>query len=244
MSSFPACFRWLRVTMVAALATCVLAAGCGGDKSGGPTGRPEDVVGGAVDKTLAAGTARIIITAPGADARGAIDFAAHAGQLSVTTPTDPKPAALIIAAGVGYAKSAGPSTRLAGAIPEALHGADPWADIDLIRGAVHIRSDGGNEVSGHSTIAYTLTVDPAQAVETTPTARQGDVRAALHGRSAPFTMRVWIDSMLLLRRIEVPTDFQATTPQTRIDGQPVAADIDYVTFGVTLGPITPPQTGG
>lgn len=219
---------------------------CGGDKSGGPLGTPEAIVTKAPDTTLAAGTAQILITAPQAAATGVVDLATRSGTLSVTAAGQAKAAALVISAGAGYVKSSTDPAYvpLGGPLPQVLQGGDPWADIDLVRGTVHILSDGGGEVDGASTIGYTLTVDPQQAIETTPPARQAELRSVLAGRSALFMMDVWIDSQFRIRRIEVPYrfDFKGTTPPTRIDGLNVATDVDLVTFGVPSAPVTSPPT--
>ena len=237
--------RFARV-VVATVALISVSAGCGGDKSGGPVGTPEDIVTRAPDKTLAAGTAEIIISAPTAAATGVVDLANHRARLSLAAPGSARPAELLVAGEHGYVKIGDTYTRLDAAVPEVLRGGDPWADIDLVRGAVHIRSDGGGEVRGLSTIGYTLTIDPQQAISTTPPARQDALRAVLQGRTAQFQMAVWIDRDLLIRRIEVATsfDFPKATPPTRIDGKTIAADIDFVRFGVPVAPVTPPLPGG
>ncbi len=219
-------------------------AGCGGDKSGGPIGAPDIVVGKAPDVTLAAGTARVIITAPTANAQGVIDLNAHDGRLALLAPGYPKAVDLVIVGGQGSVKA--PTvpryTALGTAVPKVLPSGDPWADIDLVRGTVHILSNGGGEVDGASTIGYTLTVDPQQAIETTPPARRDAVRAVLGGRRALFQMDVWIDSRLRLRRIEVPADFsfRAVTPPTRVDGATIATDVDFASFGVPAPAVTVP----
>lgn len=195
-----------------------IGAGCGGDRSGGPAGRPEDVVGRAPDVTLSAGTARIRINSPSATATGVIDFASRSGGLRVVAPGLPRPVNVAIANGNG--------------VPPALVGGDPFANIDLVRGVVHILSDGGAEVDGASTIRYTLTIDPQQAITVTPPARQAELQATLQGRTAMFMMDVWVDSKLLLRRVEVPTDLRALTPPTRVDRLPIATDVDFLAFGV------------
>jgi hypothetical protein len=219
-------------------------ASCGGDKTGGPLGAPEDVVGRAPDVTLAARTAEIFITAPSANARGVIDLAARDGRLAVLAPGHPVAADLLVVGGAGYVKGASESaySSLGTSLPQVLPGGDPWAAIDLIRGTVHILSNGGSAIEGASTIGYTITVDPQQAIDTTPTLRQPAVRAALGGRTAMFKMEVWIDSALHLRRIEVPADFsfKSTTPPTRVDGATIATDIDFVTFGVPAPAVSPP----
>jgi hypothetical protein len=229
--------------VIALIVTAALvAAGCGGDRSGGPSGHPEDVVGQAPDLTLAAGTARIRINAPAATAQGVVDLGTRTGRLTFSDLALGQAAQLVIAPGRSYAKaSAQPAwTPLTGTLPQALQGGDPFADIDLVRGTVHILSDGGAEVDGASTIRYTLTVDPQQALETTPPARQAELRQALQGRTATFMTDVWIDSKLLIRRVQVSTDLRAITPPTRDDRMPIATDVDYLTFGVPVAPVTPP----
>ncbi len=238
------------VTAVIAVAAVTIT-NCGGDKSGGPRGTPTDVVNQAPAATRAAGTARITINAPTAAANGVVDLKARSGRLTVTAARVAAPADLVVVAGTGYLVTQAPGTvtRLDAALPEVLRGGDPWAGLDLINGAVHIRSDGGNEVEGASTIGYTLNIDPQQAIDTTPPDRQPQVRAVLQGRTAMFQIRVWIDGQLRFRRIEVPTDLRLTTPATRVDRLPIAADVDFVAFGVPVGPVIAPlpplpQTGG
>jgi hypothetical protein len=217
-------------------------AGCSGDLSGGPSGRPEDVVGRAPDVTLAAGTAEIRINSPAASAQGVIDFATHTANLTVSDVTLSKPADLQIAGAKSYVRLASTSAWLPvdGSLPEALRGGDPFADLDLLRGTVHILSDGGGEVDGASTISYTLTIDPQQAITTTPPARQAELRAALQGRTALFMMQVWIDSTLRVRRVEVSTDLTATTQATRSDRYLIATDVDYLSFGVAAPQLAVP----
>jgi hypothetical protein len=234
-------FRPFHAVAISVLFLLVVAA-CGGDKSGGPSGAPDDVVTRAPDVTLSAGTARIRINSPSATASGVVDLRNESGRLSVSAPGVPKPAVLVISAGTGYVKQVTDAgfVRLDAAVPEVLRGGDPFADIDLIRGTVHILSDGGNEVDGASTIAYTLTIDPQQALSTTPPARQAELRAVLENRTALFPIEVWIDSTLHVRRVEVPTDLVPTTPPTRVDRLPIASDVDYDAFGVPVGPTPAP----
>jgi hypothetical protein len=228
-----------------AVAVIVLAVtACGGDHSGGPLGSPDDVVTHAVDVTLAANTARIRIDAPAANAQGAVDLGARSGHLTVYGTELDKQADLLISGGAGYIRRATDPGYIdvGAAVPAPLQGGDPFADIDLIRGTVHILSDGGEEADGASTIRYTLTIAPDQALSTTPPARQAALRAVLDGRTANFEMDVWIDSRLLVRRVQVPTNLKSLTPVTRVDGLPVATDVDYLSFGVPVAPVTPPST--
>lgn len=234
-----------RFGAAAILVLAVLAAAaCGGDRSGGPIGPPQDIVTQAPDRTLAARTAAITINAPAATAQGVVDLVARTGRLRVTDVTFGQPADVITVAGRSYAKRASDPgwSVIAATLPEALSGGDPFANLDLVRGTVHILSDGGAEVDGASTIRYTLTIDPQQAVTATPPARQAALRAALQGRTALFMMDVWIDSKFLIRRVEVATDLRPTTPSTRDDRLPIATDVDYVNFGVAVGSIQAPPT--
>jgi hypothetical protein len=215
---------------------------CGSAGSAGPTGSPQDVVTQAPDVTLAQATARININSPAAEARGVVDFRSRSGRLTVSATESTKPADLLIAGSVGYIKRVSdPGYLKVGAtVPPALSGGDPFAGLDLIRGTVHILSDGGSEVDGLSTIRYTLTIDPGQAVSTTPADRQAPLRQLLGGRTATFPIDIWIDSKLLVRRVEVPTDLAPTTPVTRVDRMPVATDVDYTAFGVPVPPVQAP----
>jgi hypothetical protein len=76
----------------------------------------------------------------------------------------------------------------------------------------------------------------------TPPARQGALSQLLGHRTASFPIRVWIDSKLLIRRVEVPTDLKPTTPATRVDRMTIATDVDYLAFGVPVAPLGPPVT--
>ncbi len=240
----------------------VALAGCGNASTAGPLGTPQAIISSAPDITLGAGTAKVLITSPSAQATGVIDLAAHNGQLTVATYTDRTPATVVIVGGTGYVQAT-PGTayvKLPGPLPlsmivnpqvladgsdQVLPNADPWADIDLLRGTVHILSDGGSEVEGASTIGYTLTIDPQQAIAMTPVARQAAMRALLAGRTTPFMITVWIDSAFRIRRIEVAAnfaapDFKGESPPTRDDGETIGSDVDFVSFAVPLPPVTVP----
>jgi hypothetical protein len=236
--------RATAIAVVIVAVTVLAVTSCGGDHSGGPLGSPEDVVTHAVDATIAARTAMIRIDAPAANAEGVVDLGVRSGHLTVFGTELDKPADLLISGGDGYIRRTTDPGYIAfgAAVPAPLEGGDPFADLDLVRGTVHILSDGGEEADGASTIRYTLTIAPDQALSSTPPARQASLRAVLDGRTANFDIDVWIDSKLLIRRVEVPTDLKPVTPVTRVDGLPVATDVNYLTFGVPVAPVTPPST--
>jgi hypothetical protein len=230
--------------LAVALLAVAVAAACGGDHTGGPAGAPEDVVTHARDVTLSAQTARIRIDAPAANAEGVVNLTTRSGQLTVSDPDLSKPSNLLISGGAGYIRRpTDPGYIDIGAVvPAALSGGDPFVDLDLIGGTVHILSDGGEEADGASTIRYTLTIAPDQALSETPPARQAALRQVLGGRTANFDIDVWIDSKLLVRRVEVPADLKPLTPATRVDRLPVATDVNYLSFGVPVPPVQPPPT--
>jgi hypothetical protein len=232
---------------VAAVAALTVAAtACGGDHTGGPTGAPEDVVTHALAVTMAAQTARIRIISPTTEADGVVDLATRSGQLTVSESDVgvTKPSDLLISGGDGYIKRpTDPGyVNIGAAVPTALRGGDPFADLDLVGGTVHILSDGGEEAEGASTIRYTLTIAPDQAMSETPPARQAALRGVLGGRTADFNIDVWIDSQLFLRRVEVPADLRPLTPVTGVDRLPVVTDVNYLAFGVPVPPVEPPPT--
>jgi hypothetical protein len=200
------------------------------------------VVTGALDATLSQGTAKIKINSPAAAAQGVVDLRSRSGQLTISATESSKPADLMISGAAGYLKRATDPgyVSIGSAVPGALSGGDPFAGLDLIRGTVHILSNGGAEVDGMSTIGYALTIDPGQALSATLPERQAGLRQLLAGRTATFPITVWIDSKLLIRRVEVPTDLRPTTPATRVDRMPIATDVDYLAFGVSVPPVSVP----
>jgi hypothetical protein len=236
--------RVCNLLLAAVVAGGLLATACG-DTSGGPSGPPPQVVGRAPDATLAEGTARVKINSPTANALGVVDLRSRSGTLTVLDPALQKPADLLIVSESGWLRpqhsaSWGP---LGGPLPEQLRGGDPFANLDLLRGTVHILSDGGAEVEGASTIGYTVDVDPAVAVAMTPPDRRPALLAVLSGRTAVFQMQVWIDSLDRVRRVQVPTELQLTTPPTRVDRLPIATDVDYLAFAVPVPAVQAPETG-
>jgi hypothetical protein len=241
------------------------AASCGNSATAGPVGSPQAIIASAPDITLGQGSAQVIINSPHASATGAISLGSHDAQLTVRVNGNPD-TSVVITDGTGYARTSptGRFQTLPGPLPlealinpslsptqdgseDVLPSSDPWADIDLVRGAGHILSDGGGEIDGTSTIGYTVTIDPARAVAATPVARQAALKALLAGRTTPFMIQVSIDSAFRIRQVEVganltAADFKGESPPTRVDGETIGTDVDFVRFGVPMPAITVPQT--
>jgi hypothetical protein len=230
---------------------------CGGD--GGPRGDKADIVTHAPDVTLAAGRARVIVAGPNAGATGVVNFVTGDADLTVSVAPgrsgrDLTSGRYLSAGGVLYVRPettkghppalwqrrpAGTPTGLAAT---GLRFGDLIADINLVRGSVHILSDGGAEVRGASTLRYTVDVDPGQALQVTPPAQQAALRALLGNRIEVFKIDVWIDSRDRIRRIEVPLDLAHRTPVTRPDFLPIADTVDVLSFAPPA-PVAPPPPG-
>lgn len=233
---------------VLVIALLGLASCSGNENTGGPLGTPQYVVTRAPDTTLSQGTAKVLATCPMAEYTGTINLNTLDGDLAVSAPGNVKPADLLVVGGAGYVTQTGDRAYFPlGSIdpmPTILAGSDPWADLDLIRGTVHILSDGGGEIDGVSTISYTINVDPAQAIADTPLPRRAAIRALLAGRTSQFQVTIWIDSAYRVRRVEVPTafNFPKITPLTRNDGSYIVCDVDFVTFNVPMKAVAVPPT--
>ncbi|MGH9166163.1 MAG: hypothetical protein ACRDZW_11740 [Acidimicrobiales bacterium] len=162
------------------LVTLAVAA-CGADRTGGPRGRPVDVVRAAPDRTFAAGSARVEATSPDAQSRGRVAF------------DDPASTPLAVKGRGGAA-----------AYPEM---AEPLVLVDLMRGAVGVVSYGGVAVRGVSTFHYELNVNLARALPATPASRRDRVTALARQMGGDgFYADVWVDDAGRLRRVQVPVD--------------------------------------
>jgi hypothetical protein len=233
------------------LLACFALAGLACSAAPGPVGDNSVIVTHAPDTTLAAGSAQVIVDGPNAAASGLIDLGSGDGDYVVTVaPGHERPDlqsqhVRTVGATV-YFQPQGEKARPTPAWQRLPTGAPPGlastglrfgdaiADLDLLRGTQHILSDGGAEVRGASTARYTLDIDPAQALETTPTVRLPALKALLGARTDLFQVDVWIDGKDRVRRVQVPTDLTHHTPATRPDFLPVADTIDFVVFGAPV----------
>jgi len=123
------------------LVTCAVVlvtglAGCGKDRTGGPRGTADAVVGGAADATFRAGRADVEAATSVLTSSGWVDLAHRRTHVSV-------------------------AGRAAASAPVLLR--DPLLAVELLRGATNIEEYGGVEMRGASTIRYSFDVDPRRA---------------------------------------------------------------------------------
>jgi hypothetical protein len=216
-------------------------AGCGGDRSGGPRGTPDEIIGSAPEHTVGARTARVTIDAIDARATGVVDFVAGASQLDLWDGTT-----VLLVGGAVYTRPKG-ATQWRHAtvddLPASLRPADPSVAVDLVNGAGDIRSDGGAEVRGASTLAYTVKVDPLTAAGAVPAGRAAAVRSAADiAGPGVVQLEVLVDAAGRIRRIQVPVPLRAGPPTTRPDGEYNVVTIDFDNFGTPATIAAPAPT--
>jgi hypothetical protein len=203
----------------AAAALALISVACGGDRSGGPTGAPEDVVRGAPAVTLRQARARVTVETPEASSVGEVTFP-EGGRLTLT--------------GAGYrgAVAAGSPPDVLPAALRRVELTDPATVLDLVRGAVDITPYGGAEVRGAGTIRYSFDVDLDVAANdaSTPARRAAiqQIRASL-GRPT-FYADVWVDSAGRVRRVQVPMDPHDKRPGYREVVLPRLITIDFYDY--------------
>lgn len=193
---------WNSSAMVVVVALGSVA--CGSDRTGGPRGTPEAVVGAAADDTIAAGGASFEASAPDAERTGAVEFAGE-GRVSVAS-----------------------SARNAAGHPELV---DPRSVVDLLRGALAPVSYGGAAVRGTSTFRYETVINVERAVAETPTARRPRMEKFAQALGAPaFYADVWIDAAGRLRRVQVPVEKTTRRPPDRSPVLPRLVTVDYFAY--------------
>jgi hypothetical protein len=110
--------------------------GCGKDRTGGPRGTPDAVVGAAAATTFRAGRADVEAATSLLTSTGWVDLARRQAHVNV-------------------------AGRDAASAPVLLR--DPLLAVELLRGATDIEEYGGVEMRGASTIRYSFDVDPRRA---------------------------------------------------------------------------------
>jgi hypothetical protein len=216
---------------VVAVSIALTATGCSGDRSGGPRGEPSAIVGHAPALTFAARTARVVIDGSDANATGVVYLTSGVSRLDVSDGST-----VVLAGDTTYRRAKGETAFrrvTADAVPASLRPGDPVAAVALVAGMTTVRSDGGAEVRGASTIAYTIKVDAKAAISAAPPDRQGAIRRVVGDPpdDAAFQLEVAVDSQGRVRRVLLPVPLRPGPPTTRVDAEPVAVTVDLFDFG-------------
>ena len=187
--------------MAAALA---VGTGCGSERTGGPRGSAEQVVGRSVGRTIAAGTARFEVGAPRVKVEGVVDF--EQGRVEIVRPADVD-------------------------LPEA---SDPVVALALLRGVVDVVSYGGQAIRGTSTFRYELDIAPDKAVEGAPADRRAALAAVAEAAQGTLFADLWVDAEGRVRRIQVPLDPATPRPRGEDRYQPAYLTVDLFDFGTEM----------
>jgi hypothetical protein len=112
--------------------------------------------------------------------------------------------------------------------------ADPGAVLDLIRGAVDIRTYGGQAIRGVATFRYESVVNVERALASVPAGRRPALEALTTKLASPaFYADVWVDGSLRIRRIQLPVTKTTKRPGSRDQAKPELITVDY--FGYPEG---------
>lgn len=200
-----------------AVIVLIVLAGCGGDRSGGPRGAPEDVVRDTKMLTVREETAVVHVAFEGTTLDGEVAF--DRGGVDLELRSDALDTPLRI---VKQSSTEGSYVRRGAAwrplTPEdhelfatRIPLDDPAAALDLLVGARDIGSYGGQEVRGVSTMRYEFVA-------------RGGARCD-----------VWIDSVGRVRRLQFPTDPEHTTTSLSREGVAFGVTtVDFFEFGTAF----------
>lgn len=225
---------------MAALLVFPLATACGGDRSGGPKGTPQEIVTASPDRTVAAGRVHVVIAGAKASATGTVDLGRGVAELDVTPDRRvvlSGPTAFVAPKGTDGPWKQQDALEV---FPPTLEAADPFVAIDLIRGVTKIVPWGGAEVRGASAFRYQVEIDPRKAAGAAPAERVALLnRVAEEAGSGVIKGDVFIDSAGRIRRVQLPAELHTGTPPTRVDGEVIAVTIDFSDFGTPVAVTTP-----
>jgi hypothetical protein len=157
------------------------------------------VVGQAPELTVAAGRAQVTRAGQGVVTEGPIDLRTGRARMQVT--------------GQGRAQA---------------FLTDPVLALDLVPGAVNVRSYGGVQVQEASAFRYEVDIDPARALAAAPAERRDRLGALLPAE--PFFADVFIDGHGRIRRILLPIDLSEPRPMGRQKRIPAMLTIDFHEF--------------
>ena len=165
----------MRALAVTAVLVALVASACGSEDGAGPKGSAASVVGKAPAVTAAAGRAKVASFAPALRGEGSIDLRTGVARVVVTGPGAANPFV-----------------------------SEPALVIDVVRGAMRIKTYGGVGVQGVGTMRYELDVDPAKALAAAPWGRRDRLSQVLP--KEPFYADVFIDTQGRIRRVLLPVD--------------------------------------
>lgn len=161
----------------AALVALAVAGACGADRTGGPRGRSDAIVGRATQVTLAAGSARFDVAGPRWGQTGEVDLSG-----GIESPDGPWPAAMPV-----FAR--------------------PLVAVALVRGAVEVVPYGGQAVRGVSTFRYEVDLSPERAARLAGPAQRPALEALDRLLVGPTLFAdLWVDARGRLVRVQVPLD--------------------------------------
>jgi hypothetical protein len=176
----------LAAITAAALLIVAVTGACGGDRSGGPKGDPQQVVGSAPDATVRQQSASVAVDTPSAKSSGTVRFPLT--EDVKVEGVDPAPEVVHPLDAIDYVRGAVDIVPYGGA---------------EVRGASTIR------------YSFEVDLDVAAAHAPTPERRRElELEKQALGRPG-FYADVWIDSQGRVRRVQVPVDKHDKRPAYR-----------------------------
>jgi hypothetical protein len=177
----------------------VVFAACGSDRTGGPRGSAQSVVGRAPQLTFAAGRALVTGASKGVSSEGPIDL--RTGRARMVLRGEGRPGPFLT---------------------------DPVLALDLVAGAVNIRSYGGVQVQEASAFRYEVDIDPTKALAAAPAARRERLAALLPDDR--FFADVFVDGAGRIRRVLLPIDLAVPRPMGDEKRVPDMLTVDFHDF--------------
>jgi hypothetical protein len=186
-------------TLTLAVVIGVIFPACGSDRTGGPRGSAESVVGKAPQLTFAARRTQVTGASKGVTTEGPLDL--QTGRARMVVEGEGRPGPFLT---------------------------DPVLALDLVAGAVNIRSYGGVQVQKASAFRYEVDIDPAKVLAAAPSDRRARLDAAMPDQL--FYADVFVDGAGRVRRVLLPIDL--TEPRPMGDSKRIATmlSVDFHDF--------------
>lgn len=201
-------------------------------------GDPATVVGRAPAASLAATEVHLVAQARDAVLDAVVDLQRGTAKGTLQVPTSAGREDLRLDYTSAYAGKAPAATPARGGPTELIGAAaqpgNPIVALDLLRGASHVITVGGEGIRGASTLHYSFVVNPERAIQAAPPERRSFLRAglALSGAIA-IPADVWIDSQFRVRRLQFGNDLGARTTTTDVRGIPFVTTLDLFDYTST-----------